>query len=328
MAEKPTSQTSEIAIIGPPPPSKMAEEAVAEHAKTGGSTFNPRTGQNLAGTRNIAVGIAPEHSSIHDHPLTAQDHDNFVAANAHILSKHDHSAVGTYSDGGLHHIEIVGLTPSKTEALKLATHLGEKGIHNLATSDNIPTGVTSPREASHVSVDERFDHLRAASPVRQPYSGTHFSDEKLDKIEGARRGELGAKKMPAVNADSKRVRLGTKMGAGPDAPAGFYTIKSGAVAPPLMATKKHPHQVRGKFAFGSTDHPAFQQAYAAVHQQALAKGAKPEIAHGLGLNAGEHGLADAGFDGYSSPSHPGIFFHFGDHKLDDAKPLHGEQVKS
>jgi hypothetical protein len=313
MTEK--AKTTETAI-SVQTPSKMAEDAIAEHAKTGGSTFDPRTGQNLSGTHNIAVGLAPEHSSIHDRPLTAQDHDDFIAANHHILAKHGNSAVGTYHENGLHHIEVVGLTPSRQAAVAAGQHLGEDHVFNLATDDKTPTGHAGPRQPSHLNVDERFEQLRAGSPKREPYTGTHFSDEKLDKIEGARRGELGAKKLPPTNADHKRVRLGTKTGLGPDAPAGFYTAKAGTVAPPMMAMKKHPHQIRGQFAFGSTDHPAFQQAYAAAHQQASTAGAKPDVAHGLGLNAGEHALQAAGFDGYNSPNHPGVNFHFGDHVVE------------
>jgi hypothetical protein len=293
----------------------MAHKAIAEHARAGGSTFDPRTGDNLSGTRNIAVGIAPEHAFIHDKPFTAQDHDNFVAAHHEVLSKHSHSAVGTYHDSstGLHHMEIVGLTPSKNAALDMAGHMGEKHVYNLATDDKIPTGEVESKP-SHLSVDQRFDHLRAASPKRETYSGTHFSDKPLDKIEGARRGELGAKKMPATNADSARVHLGTKTGLGPDAPGGFYSIKAGEAAPALAAAKQHSYRVRGQFAFGSTESPEFKNGYAAASQHALAAGAKPDIAHHLGLNAAEHALQDAGYDGYHSPAHPNVRFHFGDHE--------------
>jgi len=321
----PETKTVEAAIIAPAAPSKLAEQAIHDHIKTGGSTVDPRTGQNLSGTRNIAVGIAPEHAAVHEKVPTPREHDDFVAMNHDVLEKHQNSAVGTHYDPrtGMHHMEVVGLTPSKNAALEMGAHLGENHVYNLATDEKIPTGAAG-RAPSHLSVDQRFDYLRAKSPTRQPYTGTHFSDEKLDKIEGARRGELGAKKMPATNADHKRVRLGTKTGAGPDAPDGFYSVKAGHIAPPLMAAKKHPHQVRGSFAFATTDHPAFQQGYAAGHQNALAAGAKPDVAHGLGLNAAEHALSDAGFDGYTTPTHPGVHFHFGSHAIENDKT---EKVK-
>ena len=300
MAEKPKVETEPI-LPPPAPPTKMAEEAIREHAKTGGSTFDPRTGANLAGTRNFAVNIAPEHSVVHDRALTAHDHDNFVATHADILQKHSQSAVGTFHDPntGLHHIELVGLTPSKHAAVDMAAHVGEHHAYNLANDEKVLTGEPLSRRPSHLTLDQRFDHLRNVSPKRESYSGTHFNAEKLDKIDGSRRGEPGSKKRPPTDADHIRVRLGTKTGQGPDAPGGFYTVKAGAPAPPLAAEKKHAHKVRGQFAFATTDHPAFKAGYAQAHQNALQQGAAPLIAHGLGLNGGERGLEDAGFDGYS-----------------------------
>ena len=298
-------------------PSELAKTAILQHAKMGGSVTDPQTGENLLGTRNIAVGIAPEHKAVFARTLTPEDHDNFVAANHALLLKHSNSAILSKHDPitGHHSLEVAGLTPSKTAALELAAHLGEAHVHNLATGEQIPTGHTGEQQMSHVPIDKRFEHLRQNSPIRTPYIGTHFADEKVDKIEGGRRGEQGAKKMPAPNADAERVHLGTKTGKGPDAPAGFYTIAAGHPAPPLVAAKNHPHEVRGNFAIGSTEHPAFQQGYAAGSQKALAAGADPKTAHGLGLNTAEHALSDAGFDGYTSPQHKGIVFHFGSHNL-------------
>jgi hypothetical protein len=314
------TKTETAAIIAPAPPSKIAEDAIREHHKTGGSTFDPRTGENLAGTRNIAVGIAPEHAVIHSHPPTPEFYDNFIRANQAVLSKHSHSAVGTAHDPntGLHHTEIVGLTPSKLAAVEMAQHLGEGHVYNLATDEKIPAGIGGNSQLSPTSVDERFDHLRARSPQRQPYTGTHFSFEKIDgKIEGARRGELGAKKMAPSNADHNRVHLGTKTGQGPDAPAGFYTTRAGSSAHALAAAKHHSVQVRGKFALATTDHPAFQSGYQQGSQSAAAAGADPKTTHLLGLNAAEHSLSDAGFDGYTAAKHPGTVFHFGSHKIED-----------
>lgn len=297
----------------------MSQNAVSEHSRIGGSVFDPRTGHSLAGTRNIAVGIAPEHATILDHPPTAEDHDSFVATNAHILSRH--GAVGMRHDPstGLHHLEVVALTPSKNAALEMGKHLGETHVTNLATDDKIPTGSAGERQPSHLSVDERFAHLQQSSPAKESYSGTHFSDKKLDKIEGSRRGELSAGKLPATNADSARVHLGTKTGMGVDAPAGFYTVKAGASAPALAAAKANSHSVRGQFAFATTDHPAFKESYANGVQHATLAGADAQTAHQLGLNAAEHALEDAGFDGYHSPVHPTVRFHFGDH---DVVPAH------
>jgi len=97
--------------------------------------------------------------------------------------------------------------------------------------------------------------------------------------------------------------------------------------------------VRGNFAFGSTDSPEFQQGYAQGFADATQKGADPSTAHKLGLNHAEHALRDTGYDGYFSPHHPNVRFHFGDAKAEPhvpseapeltppAKPSEGKPVK-
>ena len=50
--------------------------------------------------------------------------------------------------------------------------------------------------------------------------------------------------------------------------------------------------------------------------------ADDKTAHHLGLNNAEHALQDQGFDGYLSPTHPAVRFHFGDH---DAEPVQSHQ---
>jgi hypothetical protein len=319
MADKPKPK-SEPEAPQAPAPSKMSQEAVMSHAKTGNSVFDPRTGKNLTGSNNIAVDIAPEYAHVHDHPPTSAEHETFTAQVHHITSKHANSAVGSYYDEetGLHHLKVVGLTPSKIAAVRMAQHMGSDHAYNLATDEKIPTGHFGPPQPSHMNVDQRFEKLRADSPKREPYSGTHFSDRKLDKIQGAHRGALGAKGVDASRADSDRVHAGTKAGYGNDAPAGFYTTKAGHAAPAMEAAKQHAYSVRGHFAFGSTDSPEFQQGYQNGVQHAKANGADDKTAHQLGQNNAEHSLADAGYDGYHNPKHPGVRFHFGDH---DAEPV-------
>lgn len=306
----------------------MAHEAVAEHLRTGGSTFDPRSGKNLAGSRHHAVSIAPEHSTVRNRPPTPEEHDSFVATHHELFAKHMNSAVGTHHDSstGLHHLDIIGLTPSKNAAVEMAAHLGEGHTHNLANDEKTPVGGTG-FQGSHLTPEQRLQHLHGASPKRETYSGTHFSDKKLDTIEGARRGDQGTAKMPSANADSARVHLGTKTGMGPDAPGGFYSVKAGATAPAFLAAKAHSHAVRGQFAFGSTEHPAFKQGYADGVQKAALSGADPKTAHGLGLNSAEHALQDAGYDGYISPKHPNVAFHFGDHAVISPQDAQMKPVK-
>ena len=313
MAE-PKSKSNTPEAPQAPAPSEMSRQAVMEHARTGGSTFDTRTGKNLSGSNNIAVGISPESAHILDHPPTSAEHETFTASVHHITSKHMNSAIGSHHDEetGLHHLEVVGLTPSKIAAVRMAQHMGEDHAFNLATDEKIPTGHFGPKPVSYKNVHQRLEELHQNSPKREPYAGTHFSDKKLDKIQGAHRGALGAKGVDASRSDAARIHAGTKAGFGNDAPAGFYSVKQGHAAPAMEAAKPHAYSVRGHFAFGSTDSPEFRSGYANGVAHAKASGADDKTAHYLGLNNAEHSLADSGFDGYSNPRHPGIRFHFGD----------------
>jgi hypothetical protein len=76
--------------------------------------------------------------------------------------------------------------------------------------------------------------------------------------------------------------------------------------------------------------PEFKNGYAAGHGAAKANGADDKTAHHLGLNNAEHALQDAGFDGYLSPKHPAVRFHFGDadaEPVQSHKPMEAEDVK-
>jgi hypothetical protein len=294
----------------------VAEQALQEHVSTGGSTTNPRTGQSLAGSRQVAVGIAPEHAAISDRPFTPDQYSQFVATHRDVLSTHPNVAVGTHLDPatGLHHMELVGTTTSKTAAGNLGAHLGEDHAYNLATDEPLPTGASGDRQPSHLSVNERLAELNAQTPQKTPYSGTHFSDAKLDMIDGARRGSSGA------SAEATRLRLGSQTGMGEDAPGGFHTYKAGALPDGPMASKANAYQIRGRMAFASTEHPEFQNGYAQGVQKASLAGADAKTAHQLGLNAAERAVQDAGFDGYFSPKHPSTRFHFGSEPAVPAAP--------
>lgn len=290
---------------------QVATEALSEHANTGGSTFEPTTGKNLAGSKKIAVGIAPEHAAISDRPFTPDQYSQFVGTHRDLLSSNPSVAVGTYHDPatGLHSMELVGTTSSKTAAKNLASHLGEDHAYNLATDEKISTGAAGDRQPSPMSVNERIADLHSQTPQKSTYSGVHYADTPTDMIDGSRRGASGADGTPSP--ESARLRLGSKTGMGDDAPGGFYTYKSGSLPDAATAAKKNVYQVRGRMAFGSTEHPEFQNGYQQGMQKALDAGADVNTAHQLGLNAAEHALHDAGFDGYYSPKHPNVRFHFG-----------------
>lgn len=286
---------------------EVAKQALQEHVSTGGSTIDARTGQSLAGSRHYTVGVSPETAQHTLAAPTPDQYSQFVSAHKDILAQHPNTAIGTSYDPatGLHKMELVGTTTSKSAAGSLASHLGEDHVYHLGTDTKVPTGFTGEWQPSPLDVRGRLKQLADQTPPKETYSGTHFSDSKMDVIDGARRGNSG------LSAENMRIRLGTQTGMGEDAPAGFHTYQSGSLPDPVMAAKKNAYQVRGRLAFASTDHPAFQNGYAEGVQRATQAGADPKTAHQLGLNAAERAVQDAGFDGYYSPKHPNMRFHFG-----------------
>jgi hypothetical protein len=301
----------------------VAREAINEHLTTGGSTFNPRTGANLSGARKWSVGISPESTSISDHPPTPEEYSGFTNIHADVL-KHPATAIGTSIDPktGLHQMEVVGLTSSKPAATALGNHLGESSIYHIGRDETAPLA-GGDRSPSPLSLNERLSQLTDASPRPETYSGTHYSDAKIDAIEGTRRGLPSGPDAQPTGSESARLRLGSSTGLGPDAPPGFYTYRNGTLPEPSIGVRKNAYPVRGQFAFGSTESPEFQAAYHNVSANALSSGADPATAHGLGLNAGEHALRDAGYDGYSSPQHPSTNFIFDRHELTPREPSPG-----
>lgn len=294
----------------------LAERSAATHQMNGGSTFDPRTGADMSGSSHWTVGMMPESAHHSTRPFTPDDFLSFASGHGDIFMSHPNSAVGTEHDPstGLHTMEVVGTTPSKTAAMKLGKELGEAKIYHLGRSESVATGHEGERPVIPHSIDERFVQLRDDSPKRQPFSGTHFSDLPLDTIDGNRRGMTG-KDGTATGGESARLRAGTTTGMGKDAPPGFYAYADGSLPEPSVGQRKFAHPVRGSFAFATTDHPDFKSAFESGHQMASDQGADDTTARGLGANAGEHALRDAGFDGYHHPSRPDIRFLFGSHQL-------------
>jgi hypothetical protein len=271
------------------------DQHIMDHAATGGSTVDPRTGESLVGKRLWAVGAAPEAAMVSTNPPTHEELAGFAAMHQSVFDQHPNAHIGTAHDPetGLHHTEIVAVTPSKNAALDAATQFGENHIYNLATDEKVPTGHQGDRPTVPESISERFQALRDSSPPKQPFSGVHYSDAKLDFIDGSRRGTSG------VGQENSRLR-----GNDGDAPAGFYVYKAGTLAEPQLAARKNAYPVRGNFAFAdaATD-PTYAEAY-----------------NTGGPNSAERALQDQGYDGYYSSKHPGIHFIFGSHQLAPTKP--------
>lgn len=289
----------------------VAQQALSEHAAHGGSTTDPRTGQSLTGTRNWSVGVAPEATQVSERPFTPEEYNNFASIHKDTLSQHNNSAIGTSFDpsSGLHSMEVVATTPSKAAAAAMGSTLGENSIYHVGHDESVPLNPGTERPLTHLSIDDRLQQVAGNSPTKVPFSGVHFSDAKLDTLDGARRGT------GAGGEENARLRLGSQTGLGKDAPPGSYVYTAGSLPESQMSARKNAYSVRGKMAFGTTDAPEFQQGYQEGSQTALAKGADPQTAHSLGLNAAEHSMRDAGYDGYYNASHPHIRFIFDSHEV-------------
>jgi len=306
----------------------VAAAIVRKHHEHGGSTTDPRTGKDMVGEHGIVIGIAPEHSIVSTKPPTAAQVQQFAGQHRGVFEKHPDLHIGTSHDPQthLHSLEIVAKTSSKGAANNLAHHLGENHAFNLQTGQKHLTGATEPQQP-FLNLDQRVAELRAQTPQKEPYVGTHFSDERHDGlIEGARRGALNHKGVPD-SADFARLRLGSKTGKGDDAIGGFYSYQNGSIPEPGIAAKKHSHIVRGNFAFGSTLSPEFQQGYMEGFNAAIQKGADPRTAHGLALNHAEHAMRDHGYDGLFSPAHPDVRLHWGDHVAEPHAPSETPELK-
>jgi hypothetical protein len=326
MATQPTPQPLPAQLAAEHP--DVAAAIVRKHHQHGGSTTDPRDGRDMVGDHGVVLSIAPEHAAIMNHPPTAAEVQRFVGLHRDLFNKHPELHVGTHHDPDTHShaLEVVAKTSSKGAANNLAHHIGENQTFNLQTGQKHLTGATEPHPQM-LPLDQRVSELRAQTPKKEPYVGTHFSDERHDgMIEGARRGAISPKGVPD-SADFSRVRLGSQTGKGEDAPAGFYSYMSGSVPESGVASKRHSHIVRGNFAFGSTDSPEFKQGYMEGFNDATHKGADPKVAHKLALNHAEHAMRDTGYDGYFSPHHPNVRFHFGDHVAEPHAPSEAPELK-
>lgn len=153
------------------------------------------------------------------------------------------------------------------------------------------------------------------APQKQPFSATHFSDSEIKDgvIHGARRGASG------IGAESARLSLGS------GAPPGVHAYRDGSVAHPQVGGRKHAHKIAGHKAIAQIEsEPLWNSTKTASAQQAIAKGADPAVANGIGTNAAEHALKGAGYDGYESQKQPGSVFLFGDQHV--ARPNPGAEA--
>jgi tape measure domain-containing protein len=122
---------------------RLGREMRRAHLQTGGSTFDPRTGENMIGRPLWSVGIAPELERVTPHAPSAAMLQRFAREHADVLTKYPQTAVGTYYDeeNKRHITDLVALTKRRQSAMEAGRTIGEQSIFNLQTFENPPTGV-------------------------------------------------------------------------------------------------------------------------------------------------------------------------------------------
>lgn len=321
-----------FSVGGPGVTSEALGHAVANtHMIEGGSTFDPRTGENMTGVNKWAVGMVPEASVIQNRPFSPAEVARYRDSHLDLFNRNKNAYIGTWNDPetGLHHMDIVGLTSNRDGALSMGYKLGEKGVFHLGTPEQrgggdpyIPTTHEGERPAAMGTINDRFDQLSETEPENkvQPYSGVHYSQAKLDVIDGHRRG-APTEKGGAAGREAPRLRAGSENGMGPDydAPAGFYTYDKGTLGERSIVSRKNAYEVNDNLALANIEkNPIWQVAKDRAMEAARKAGNSEFVAYQVGLNAAERALQHAGFHGYYSDTHPNVKFVFGSH---EATPL-------
>jgi hypothetical protein len=153
------------------------------------------------------------------------------------------------------------------------------------------------------------------SPPKTPFAGTHFTDADVSGgvLHGARRGSS-----PQAS-DAHRVKLGR------GAPSGVHVYRSGHIAHPTIASRKHAVGVSGDKAIGDVDKdPVARQIFSSAltdsYKSQIANGVDPQTARLVAMNEGEHALLAAGYDGMEATKfQPGSVLLWGDQKIDKAQ---------
>ena len=121
--------------------SRSSNEIQLAHNRAGGSTFDPRTGQDMAGEPLIAVAMKPgDDAVISGARLSRQDVDGFISDNWDELSQ-EGAVVGTWRRADDEHVmDVVRTFPEEQaqDALALAQKNDQDAVFNLLTGEEIP----------------------------------------------------------------------------------------------------------------------------------------------------------------------------------------------
>ena len=131
------------------------------HKLNGGSTFNLKNSENLAGKDVYSVSIFPERSMIIDgKDITKENVNEFIKNNSDLLDNEKISIDTWYDDmSGKTYIDAV-VTTNKDEALKLGKKYNQKAIFGLKNFDEIPTGGTGESIDGLGKIEDRIKSLK------------------------------------------------------------------------------------------------------------------------------------------------------------------------
>jgi len=152
-------------------------------------------------------------------------------------------------------------------------------------------------------------HFTPTGPVKMPFQGTHFSDQPISGgvLRGSMRGASGAEESARLDVP-------------PQAPAGVHVVRQGHLAHPHLRLRKYSSGVSGNKAIADVEgaqHELWNTSVQQGHAAALQNGLDPKTAQLSALNAGEHGIKAAGYDGMEfGRSAPGSVLMFGDVAVD------------
>ena len=121
------------------------KEQVASHKKYGGSTFDPMTGESLAGSKGLgSVALFKERSVILDVDLTEEILAKYIEDNKDLLSLSDgRYSVGTWYGGNPKQLWLdVAFVTDIQAAIKLGKEKNQVAIFDLENLEDIDTGGT------------------------------------------------------------------------------------------------------------------------------------------------------------------------------------------
>jgi len=109
----------------------------AEAHAAGGSTFDPRTGLDMSGSRRYAVSPFKMREVVLDQPPTPEDLAQYMDANADLFA--DPGVVlGTWESNGRHFIDATVLVRSKRQAERIGRATGQEGFTFLDSGNPNP----------------------------------------------------------------------------------------------------------------------------------------------------------------------------------------------